>query len=131
MTLIASQLNLVKIRYVYNILRRIIVIYRRNASIYNSTFHCSFPWCAPDDPPVGSTILMSGKTSLVSVAVHAAIFYLVAKYVLPELTSRQVLGFEGFQDSSATKKESGKPCADNLECESGKCSNNDGTFLCD
>jgi hypothetical protein len=82
-------------------------------------------------PPVGSNILMSGKTSLVSVAVHAAIFYLVAKYVLPELTSRQVLGSEGFQDTSAGKKQSGEPCTDNVQCVSSQCSNHGGTLLCD
>ncbi len=40
-------------------------------------------------PPVGKRIFMSGKTSIVSVLVHAVVFYLVAVYVLPAM--------EGFQ----------------------------------
>lgn len=40
-------------------------------------------------PPVGKSVFMSGKTSMVSVLVHAVVFYLVAVYVVPSL--------EGFQ----------------------------------
>jgi hypothetical protein len=41
-------------------------------------------------PPVGKQIFMSGKTSLLAVAVHAVIFYLVLSYFSDEL--------EGFKD---------------------------------
>lgn len=50
-------------------------------------------------PPVGSKIFMSGKTSLLAVAVHAVVFYLVAMYVLPAV--------EGFVPSGSTKKNLG------------------------
>jgi hypothetical protein len=63
---------------------------------------------------------MSGKTSLLAVAVHAVVFYLVAVYVLPELTSRQVLGSEGFKGTPA-KKKSGDSCSNNNECASNNC----------
>lgn len=48
-------------------------------------------------PPVGSKVFMSGKTSLLAVAVHAVVFYLAAMYVLPSL------GLEGFKVSSVKK----------------------------
>ncbi len=53
-------------------------------------------------PPVGSKIFMSGKTSLLAVAVHAVVFYLVAMYVLPAV--------EGFVPSGSTKKNLGEAC---------------------
>jgi hypothetical protein len=71
-------------------------------------------------PPVGSKIFMSQKTSLLAVAVHAIVFYLVATYVLPELTSRQVLGSEGFK-GVVSKKASGQSCSDGTDCESKTC----------
>ncbi len=71
-------------------------------------------------PPVGSKIFMSGKTSVVAVLVHAAVFYLVATYVLPELTSRQVLGSEGFKAKSK-KLGNGSRCTRDKDCVSGYC----------
>lgn len=59
-------------------------------------------------PPVGNKIFMSGKTSLLAVAVHAVVFYLALCYILPYI--------EGFQAEPAecnvtTNKPSGCKCA--------------------
>lgn len=81
-------------------------------------------------PPVGSKVFMSGKTSLLAVAVHAVVFYLVATYVLPELTSRQMLGSEGFQGRAQTAAGSvgangvcraPTDCKQGLACVGGLC----------
>jgi hypothetical protein len=61
-------------------------------------------------PPCSKGLFMSRQTSLLAVAVHAAVFYLVATYVLPELTSRQMIGSEGF--SKTTEK-----IADGAKCD--------------
>lgn len=56
-------------------------------------------------PPVGSKILMSGKTSLVAVLVHAVVFFVVAKYVLPTVTegfSNAYFGGEGVDKMPAS-----------------------------
>ncbi len=71
-------------------------------------------------PPCSKGLFMSGQTSLRSVLVHAVVFYLVAVYVLPELTSRQVMGSEGFK-GGPTKKSKGSSCTAGSECSSGEC----------
>ena len=40
-------------------------------------------------PPIGKRIVMSGKTSIIAVLVHAIVFYLVAVYVLPVMETFQ------------------------------------------
>lgn len=45
-------------------------------------------------PPVGKKLFMSGKTSLLAVLVHALVFYLVARCVLPTITGTSVEGFQ-------------------------------------
>ncbi len=76
-------------------------------------------------PPCSKGLFMSGQTSLMAVAVHAVVFYLVATYVLPELTSRQVLGSEGFQGPRNAQGGEGANCQTNSMCKAGyKCVNN-------
>lgn len=57
-------------------------------------------------PPVGRSVWMSGKTSLLAVLVHAFVFYLLLSF------RRQVpvvnMIFEGFEDAMETKKEDKK-----------------------
>jgi hypothetical protein len=49
-------------------------------------------------PPVGRQIFMSGKTSLIAVLVHAAVFYFVLMYVKQNYS-------EGFASPAMSKKE--------------------------
>lgn len=67
-------------------------------------------------PPVGSKILMSGKTSLIAVLVHAVIFYLILCYRdrLPIVNM-----VEGF--SSPSGASNGVQCTSNSECKSNFC----------
>ena len=58
-------------------------------------------------PPVGSKILMSGKTSLIAVLVHAVIFYLL-------LTCRRFLPFLNIDEGFPGPR---KPCISNSQCE--------------
>ena len=46
-------------------------------------------------PPVGSKILMSGKTSLIAVLVHAVVFYFIMKYRYSLPIVSMIEGFEG------------------------------------
>lgn len=71
-------------------------------------------------PACSKGLLMSGQTSTRAVLVHAVVFYLVAKYVLPELFSRQMMGSEGFKGAPA-KKNSGASCSINADCKSNNC----------
>lgn len=82
-------------------------------------------------PPVGNKIFMSGKTSLMAVAVHAVVFYLALCYLVPYI--------EGFEDDAEPEKcnvAENKPegckcsprtysqanCGEGLECpRSGRC----------
>jgi hypothetical protein len=80
-------------------------------------------------PPCSKGLFMSGQTSLMAVAVHAVVFYLVAVYVLPELTSRQVLGSEGFRNRNPY---AGKNIPDGKGCytegRKGRNMNDGGCF---
>jgi hypothetical protein len=46
--------------------------------------------------PVGKKIFMSGQTSLISVAVHAVVFYVAYSYLKPM--------YEGFQEKAMSAK---------------------------
>ena len=74
-------------------------------------------------PPCSKGLFMSGQTSLRSVLVHAVVFYLVATYVLPELTSRQVMGSEGFQGPRGQGGEGSNCNSDNMCKVDHKCVN--------
>ncbi len=65
-------------------------------------------------PPGKGPLLVSGKTSLVAVLVHAVVFYLAMMY-LP------TIGIEGMENP--TKKASGVQCTVSSQCESGVCVN--------
>jgi hypothetical protein len=65
-------------------------------------------------PPGKGPVFASGKTSLVAVFVHAALFYLVLT-VFPRIV-------EGLENQTA-KKVSGVQCRMSTECESGVCVN--------
>ena len=84
-------------------------------------------------PPVGKKIFMSGKTSLLAVAVHAVVFYLALCYIVPYIE-----GFEGEEEAEPAECNvtENKPegckcsprtysranCGEGLECpRSGKC----------
>lgn len=55
-------------------------------------------------PPVGPKILMSGKTSLIAVAVHAIVFYVLLSYLSD--------AYEGFKACPETKdKPAGCTCS--------------------
>ena len=64
-------------------------------------------------PPVGGKILMSGKTSLIAVLVHAVVFYVL----LSMRRSIPVINviFEGFS------AEKGATCKEDKDCASNKC----------
>ena len=75
-------------------------------------------------PPVGSQIFMSCKTSLLAVAVHSIVFYVLLSYLSNT--------YEAFQNCPTTNKPSGCACsprnytqgncAAGLKCiRSGKC----------
>lgn len=68
-------------------------------------------------PPVGKTILFSGKTSLAAVLAHAALFYLIARYVL---VVEEGFGTKGWKE----------PCLGNAECQSGECKTVMGISKC-
>ena len=65
-------------------------------------------------PPGKGPLFASGKTSLVAVFVHAAVFYLAMTF-LPRV-------IEGMEDPPA-KKVSGVQCKMSSECDSGMCTN--------
>ena len=85
-------------------------------------------------PPVGKTIFMSLKTSLLAVAVHAVIFYLLLTYSSYIPILNMVEGFEDVNPSIAVAptcdSAAGRPkmcvcetanqCASN-NCTGGKC----------
>jgi hypothetical protein len=60
-------------------------------------------------PPVGKRVFMSGKTSLIAVAVHAVVFYLLLKYRNSIPLLNQV---EGFQSKESLKKGFNELCRD-------------------
>ena len=64
-------------------------------------------------PPGKGKLFVSGKTSLVAVFVHAAVFYLALSF-LPKI-------IEGMEDPP--KKVSGVQCKMSSECDSGTCVN--------
>ena len=68
-------------------------------------------------PPGRGPVFASGKTSLVAVFVHAAVFYL-ALWFLP----RVIEGMENAEKKDA-KKVSGVQCNMSSECDSGVCTN--------
>jgi len=65
-------------------------------------------------PPGRGPVFASGKTSLVAVFVHAAVFYLALSF-LP----RVIEGMENVPE----KKVSGVQCKMSSECDSGTCTN--------
>lgn len=67
-------------------------------------------------PPVGNKIFFSGKTSLMAVVSHAVVFYLVASYLLPNLTE----GFEDPKCKVSTNKPQGCKCSPNKNTK-GNC----------
>lgn len=67
-------------------------------------------------PPGKGKLFVSGKTSLVAVFVHAAVFYFALSF-LP----RVIEGMEN-KDEPA-KKVSGVECKMSAECDSGTCAN--------
>ena len=71
-------------------------------------------------PPVGGKIFMSGKTSLLAVAVHAVVFYVLLsmRRQIPVIN----MVFEGFEEPK--KKAAGVDCSAGTECMSGTCANN-------
>ena len=67
-------------------------------------------------PPGRGPVFASGKTSLVAVFVHAAVFYLALSF-LPKVV-------EGLENQSEPpKKVSGVQCKMSSECDSGTCTN--------
>ncbi len=64
-------------------------------------------------PPIGGKVWMSGKTSLLAVAVHAVVFYVL----LSMRRSIPVLNvvFEGFSAAD------GADCKEHTDCASGMC----------
>jgi len=64
-------------------------------------------------PPGKGKLFASGKTSLVAVFVHAAVFYLALSF-LPTV-------IEGMEDPP--KKVAGVECKMSSECDSGMCAN--------
>ena len=69
-------------------------------------------------PPGRGPMFASGKTSLVAVFVHAAVFYL-AMWFLP----RVIEGMENEKKDATAKKVSGVQCNMSSECDSGVCTN--------
>lgn len=67
-------------------------------------------------PPGKGKLFVSGKTSLVAVFVHAAVFYLALSF-LPGL----IEGMENKEEPP--KKVSGVQCKMSAECDSGTCTN--------
>ncbi len=67
-------------------------------------------------PPGKGKLFVSGKTSLVAVFVHAAVFYLALSF-LPRL----IEGMENKEEPP--KKVSGVECKMSSECDSGTCAN--------
>jgi len=69
-------------------------------------------------PPVGRSVWMSGKTSLVAVLVHAFVFYLLLSY------HRQIpvvnMIFEGFANPGDACTEDSF-CGEGMKCENKKC----------
>ena len=69
-------------------------------------------------PPVGRSVWMSGKTSLLAVLVHAFVFYLLLSF------RRQVpvvnMIFEGFTNPGDVCP-ADKNCGSGFKCENGKC----------
>jgi hypothetical protein len=59
-------------------------------------------------PPIGGKVLMSGKTSLIAVLVHAVVFYVLMTYrrSIPVLSS-----LEGFQANGANAGKAMMPAA--------------------
>jgi hypothetical protein len=64
-------------------------------------------------PPGKGPLFVSGKTSLVAVFVHAAVFYLALSFF-----PRVIEGME-----NAPRKASGVQCKMSVECDSGVCVN--------
>ena len=60
-------------------------------------------------PPKSKGIFMSGQTSMLAVLVHAVVFYVVLKYLLP------MVGVEGFEDAPK--------CNNDRDCIGGSCKN--------
>jgi hypothetical protein len=60
-------------------------------------------------PPKSKGIFMSGQTSMLAVLVHAVVFYIVLKYLLP------MVGVEGFEDAPT--------CKNDRDCIGGSCKN--------
>lgn len=60
-------------------------------------------------PPKSKGIFMSGQTSMLAVLVHAVVFYVVLKYLLP------MVGVEGFEDAPK--------CNNDRDCIGGSCVN--------
>lgn len=76
-------------------------------------------------PPVGSKIFMSGKTSLIAVLVHAAVFYAILslRHSIPVIN----IIFEGFS-RAAPPSARGISCSTDEDCpanhkcgQSGRC----------
>lgn len=60
-------------------------------------------------PPKSKGIFMSGQTGVLAVLVHAVVFYVVLKYLLP------MVGVEAFEDAPK--------CKSNEDCVGGTCEN--------
>ena len=67
-------------------------------------------------PPGKGKLFVSGKTSLVAVFVHAAVFYFALSFL-----SRVIEGMDNKEEPA--KKVSGVECKMSSECDSGTCAN--------
>lgn len=83
-------------------------------------------------PPVGKNVFMSLKTSLMAVAVHAVVFYLLLTYASYIPILNMVEGFEDKVDSSvglaatcesAADRPKNCDCEDKNQCASKNCDN--------
>jgi hypothetical protein len=67
-------------------------------------------------PPGKGKLFVSGKTSLVAVFVHAAVFYLALSFL-----STIIEGMDNKEEPA--KKVAGVECKMSSECDSGMCAN--------
>ena len=80
-------------------------------------------------PPIGKKMLMSGKTSLIAVLVHAVLFYFLLKYrySIPFLRTIEGFGAARSEGTRIARSLPGQdcstsaPCAAPAVCTNGKC----------
>lgn len=82
-------------------------------------------------PPVGSKILMSEKTSLMAVFVHAVVFYLVGCLLLPRLEGFSNTPTNAAGGPAAPAPASGASCEGNLLGEGCLCNPLSSVKICD